>query len=492
MRWARRDWRRAMSRSYKGNKLKKNRVYSGADLQRIFGVCSNTISNWVNGGLIASDGKRPYLFRGGQVMQFLRTRQERAKTTLLPGEFKCGVCKSAVFPDVATLQIGPAKNGAAMGMGTCLECGGHIRKFVCEADFVIFERLRDPNTTVGSLHEGMRADNGGIGISKQKLDQHWYVENDRTLYQWQFHAGHLVEQTIDQHLAAIRFFEDVLDGKPFEKLTIRDVDLVRSALKDAISAQGEARKSRSTVSHQASQIMAFLEWLIKQDGFKRLPKDLPNYMKMPKAVYAKALASEEKAYPSIEVAEKLLLGMPSEKLADNRARAMVAIAYLGALRADTITSLRICHFDAVNKKILQDASVSRAKNGKSLKIDWFPISDSFADAIEDWIDVLASKGLSGQDALFPNLRVLQHRKNLKDPCRAPIEPMASKDAVSKAFALACRDIVENYNPHSVKDTVAAERDRRPLTERQRRAWSQNMGHDSETTTQRHYGTIGDE
>ncbi|MBM1690786.1 tyrosine-type recombinase/integrase [Sulfitobacter geojensis] len=481
-----------MSRSYKGIKLKKNRVYSGADLQRIFSVSANTISNWVKGGLRASDGKRPYLFRGGQVMEFLKARRERAKTKPRFGEFKCGVCKAAVFAQVASLKIEPAKNGAKMGVGMCSECGGHIRKFVSEADLVVFERLRDPNTTVDSLYEGMRSDPGGIGICIKKLSHHWHGANDRTLYEWQFYAGHLAQQTIDQHLAAIRFFEDSLEGKSFEKLTIRDVDLVRSALKEAVSARGETRKSRSTVSHQASQIMAFLEWLIIQDGFKRLPQDLPNYIKMPKAIYAKALQSEEKAYPSIEEAEALLLGMPAATVAQRRSRAMVAIAYLGALRADTVTSLRICHFDVENRQILQDANVSRTKNGKSLRIDWFPIPDGFVAAVKEWIAVLDRAGLSGQDALFPSLRVLQHRKDLKSSNRTPIEPMASKDAVSKAFASACRDMVVKYSPHSVKDTLAVERDRKPLTERQRRAWSLNMGHDSEATTQKHYGTIGDD
>lgn len=170
-----------MSRSYKGIRLKKNRVYSGADLKRILGPSPNTISNWVKGGLKPSDGKRPYLFRGGVVMEFLRARQERAKTTLRSGEFKCGACKAAVFPAVASLHIGPAKNGAKMGMGVCSECGGHIRKFVSAADLAVFERLRDPNTTEDSLHEGMRASPGGIGICEEKLSHHWHGANDRTL-----------------------------------------------------------------------------------------------------------------------------------------------------------------------------------------------------------------------------------------------------------------------------------------------------------------------
>lgn len=481
-----------MSRSYKGIKLKKNRVYAGTDLQHIFGVSANTISNRVKGGLKTSDDKRPYLFRGGRVMAFLKERQYRSKTTLHSGEFKCGACKAAVFPKVVSLQIRSAKNGAMMGIGVCSECGGHIRKFVSKVDLEVFELLRDPNTTVESLREGMRADPDGICNSREKFEFSWYGANDRTLYDWQVHAGYLAEQTVDQHLAAIRLFEDVLQGKPFDKLTSRYVNLVRDALKDALATRGAGSKSRSAVSHQSSHIIAFLEWLIIQDGFKRLPRDLPNYMKLPKAVYAKALPSEEKAYPNIQEAEELLFGMPAMTLADKRARAMLAIAYLGALRADTVTSLRICHFDVENKKILQDANASRTKNGKSLKIDWFPIPDLFAVTVKEWCAVLKEKGLSGQDALFPSLKVLQHRADLKATNRVPIEPMASKDAVSKAFAVACCKNPVKYNPHSVKDTLAAERDRRSLTERQRRAWSQNMGHDRDTTTQRHYGTIGDD
>ncbi|MFT6676376.1 MAG: hypothetical protein ACJAVM_002579, partial [Sulfitobacter sp.] len=143
-----------MSRSYKGIKLKKNRVYSGADLQRIFSVSANTISNWVKGGLTASDRQRPYRFRGGQVMEFLNARRERAKTKPRFGEFKCGVCKAAVFAEVESLRLGPAKNGAKMGRGMCSECGGHIRKFVSDADLVVFERLRDPNSTFSKNRHG--------------------------------------------------------------------------------------------------------------------------------------------------------------------------------------------------------------------------------------------------------------------------------------------------------------------------------------------------
>ncbi|WP_283428122.1 tyrosine-type recombinase/integrase, partial [Shimia sagamensis] len=376
-----------------------------------------------------------------------------------------------------------------MAFGQCSECKCQVRKFFSEADLAVFEQLCNPNTTVDSSHERIGRHPGGIGISAETDDPRWWGVNDRVVYDWQVHAGRLTEQTVDQHLSAIRYMEDVLQGKPFDRLTIRDVDLVRSALKEAMMTKGEGQKSRSTASHQASQIMGFLEWLIKQDGYKRLPADLPSYIQLPKAAYAKAMPKGEKAYASLEEAEELLQRMPKLSLADRRARAMVAIAYLGALRADTVTSLRLAHFDRERRQIIQDANTSRTKNGKSLRISWFPIAEVFVTAVVDWVDHMQSLGLRGEDALFPSLPELKRRSYLQIPERKPIEPMASKDAVAKAFALACHDTEVKYNPHSVKDTFAAEHDRRPLTQQQRKAWSENMGHESEKITETHYGKL---
>jgi hypothetical protein len=81
-----------MSRTYSGIKLKKNRVYSGKELQERYSVVVNTISNWVKGGLQPSDRKRPHLFRGGRLNDFHNTRRERLKTQVKPGESKCSGC----------------------------------------------------------------------------------------------------------------------------------------------------------------------------------------------------------------------------------------------------------------------------------------------------------------------------------------------------------------------------------------------------------------
>ncbi|PIB26447.1 hypothetical protein BFP76_11025 [Amylibacter kogurei] len=70
--------------------------------------------------------------------------------------------------------------------------------------------------------------------------------------------------------------------------------------------------------------------------------------------------------------------------------------------------------------------------------------------------------------------------------------MATTHAVTKAFAMACRNSPEKITPHSAKHSIAAERDRRRLSHEQRKAWSENIGHDNETITEQYYGKLSDD
>lgn len=74
----------------------------------------------------------------------------------------------------------------------------------------------------------------------------------------------------------------------------------------------------------------------------------------------------------------------------------------------------------------------------------------------------------------------------------PIIPTATKHVVTEAFNVACRNNDVKYTPHSSRHTLAAERDASPLTHEQRKAWSEAMGHETEQTTDVHYGRLSDE
>ncbi|THH37438.1 site-specific integrase [Aliishimia ponticola] len=474
-----------MSRSYKGITLKHHRVYSAQDLMVAFKVSKNTVSNWVIAGLQRVDQERPHLFRGATVNTFHDARRKRDRTSLRPGEFKCTGCNMAIFPVPGTVVEEPSRNGTKLLSARCSECGGHVYRFASVAKKEPCAGQPDPNTTETCAHEENTSARSRIGISHTNF----CGPNERLLYAWQKHAGQFSDKTIDRHLTAIRWLEDFLDGKPFVKLTLEDCYAVRDHLKASLHPGAPNPKSKSTVQHTASHLRDFFEWLLKQPEHRRLPAGLPDALRLPRAAYSASLPKAPKAYPSLEEARNLLKGMPSKTTIQKRDRAIFALAFLGALRADTSISLRLGDVDCTGAKIIQNADTARTKNGKSLQIAWFPIPEDLRAAVIDWVAFMEGAGFTPEDALFPQKNAFNGRRTFPARRNQPIAPMTSCHSVSVAFEVACNGHHTKYTPHSAKHTIAAERDRRRLTSEQRKAWSENMGHENEQITSSHYGKL---
>ncbi len=326
---------------------------------------------------------------------------------------------------------------------------------------------------------------GGIWINVGNQSAIYSSENDRIIHKWQSYAGRYDEKTIVKHLAAIRYFEQCLSGKSFGKLRIDDFAAVRDDLKRRADVTADDKISASSIKHTISYLGSFFDWLIGQEGYRRLPRDFRGYLVVPKAILAKSAQTKQKDFPSIEEAEQLLLDMPSASLTEMRSRAIFAVAFLGALRADTIASLRLRHIQIEQRLIIQDGAVSRTKAGKSITIFWFPIAKTFEEIVVEWIERLRMLGFQDNDALFPDAKWLKHKVELAK--QIPI--MSTTYAVTDAFKVASRGLTVPYTPHAAKHTIGAERDARPLTHQERKAWSLNMGHETEQITERHYGTM---
>lgn len=481
-----------MSRSYKNVFPKKNWVYSVEEVMNLYSVTANTVSNWVGDGLTPSDARRPHLFQGSELQRFHQVRRQQIAIKLRPGEFKCFRCKASVFPKIDTVRDSSANGRKHMYNAECPNCSSHVWKASNETDCDIIEACRNPNTTRSCLHEEDRSVPSGVWITEGFKTEVRHSQNDRIIHEWLIYAGQYDVKTIDRHLAAIRYCENFLAGKPFSKLSRDDVAKVRKDLKRRADTGVLDCLSASSIRHTASHLSAFFNWLVKQDGFKCLPQDLQGYLKLPQAVLASAASVKQKDYPALEEAESLLNTMPSQSLVDQRARAIFALAFLGALRADTLISLRIKHVDISRRLILQDAGPVRAKAGKSIDILWFPIPKCFEKAVIEWIQALMSLGFTSEDALFPDNIWLKHRPKVSSLDRKPVPVMSTKHAVSEAFSIACRESGVKYTPHSAKHCIGAERDERPLTQLERKAWSENMGHENEQITERHYGKLGNE
>lgn len=364
-------------------------------------------------------------------------------------------------------------------------CSSKVQKITHETDCDNFQDCRNPNTPTDCCREEKTDLRGGIGINVGNQSAIYSSENDRIIHKWQRYAGRYDEKTIVKHLAAIRYFEQFLSGKSFNKLRTEDFEAVRDDLKRRANVTADDRMSASSIKHTISYLGSFFDWLIGQEGFRRLPRDFRGYLAVPKAVIARSAQKKQKYFPSIEEAEQHLLAMPSNSLAEMRSRAIFALAFLGALRADAIASLRLRHIQIAQRLIIQDGAVSRTKAGKSITIFWFPIAKTFEEIVVAWIKRLRMLGFQDTDALFPDTKWLKHKTDQAKQ----IPVMSTPYAVSEAFRVASRDLTVPYTPHAAKHTIGAERDARPLTHQQRKAWSLNMGHETEQITERHYGTM---
>ena len=76
-----------MRRRHPNPRLAKiHRNYTVEEVASLFGVHRNTVRDWVKRGLPTSDGRRPMLILGRDLVAFLSARRAKNKRTCHPGE----------------------------------------------------------------------------------------------------------------------------------------------------------------------------------------------------------------------------------------------------------------------------------------------------------------------------------------------------------------------------------------------------------------------
>lgn len=474
-----------MSRAYRGVHPKVNCVYSVNCLMELYSVMRNTVTNWVKQGLKPSDDRHPYVFNGTEVKRFHEERRQRTKTQLRIGEFKCRHCKAATFPEGSTVEVRLCTSAKCMLAALCFDCQKPVSKILKKTDCDKVQKCRNTGTTLDTADEEVAQIPSGIGKDRGVPVQFTYSINDRILFEWMRYAGRLDTKTVDAHLRSIRTFERFHQGKPFERVKKEDISRFRNNQKDRANAEN-MRLSVSTIRHRASHLKAFFEWLLKQPGYKRLDQTLPDYFALPKKFAAQALPTEEKPAPTIDQVNKMLAAMPTTSILQRRDRAMVALPFLGALRADTTTSLRIKHLIVRDQQIIQNSAESRTKNGKNLIIYWFPVSLCIREACTNWLEEIRALGFREEDPLFPSKFDLMKPPAMDVP---RVKPMDSTSSIQKSFKTAGAMIGEAFSPHSAKHTIGQLMYHLCKTAKERKAWSLNMAHDREVVTETYYNKI---
>lgn len=474
-----------MARSYKSIRCKKHQVYTVQQVMDLYGVCRNTVSNWVRSGLAPSPCEGTQIFRGSELSKFHEMQAARRKHELRFGEFFCLKCRAAVRPDHDQIDLSGRDRSA---WSKCPNCQGVLSKILHATECDALKKAHIHSTPPDYGDEVIVPVPARIVKILDSYADKTPTANDRILLEWQDYAGRWDEKTVDAHLTAIREFEVSMNCRPFVELKKSDVSTYRDSLLKRVE---DGAISRSTASHRASSIRAFIDWLAKQEGYRRLSKSLPDYCELPKKMKQAGAIRKIKEYPSLEEAERMLVAMPETCLLDRRHRAIFATACLTGLRAGAIATIRRMHIDLSARQVIQDGNVMRAKNGKSYVANFFPRCEVFEKELIGWVNCLEKQGLKENDAVFPSMADLSSDR-LARPNRDAIEPMSAESAVTAAFAAASKSAVRDYTPHSARHMLKALGDELCNSEERRKAWSQNLGHEEISITNRHYGKVSDE
>jgi len=319
-------------------------------------------------------------------------------------------------------------------------------------------------------------------------------ENERVKRDYSFFlqaAAGKQEATIDAALRAIERFETSTSRKPFSKFRVEQARSFRAGLLDLTGRDGKPM-SAATITTTLKHLRNFFLWLSREPGFRsKLNANDANYFTPSDQDRRIAGARREGPVPSLNDIAHVLRVMPSTAIIEKRNRAVIAFAILTGARDGALASLRLKHVNLAARTVFQDGREVNTKRRKTFVTHFFPIGPEPLDIVADYIATLTGElGFTPDDPLFPSTLMVQSEGRsfaavglTRTPWRTtgPI-----RDIFRDAFAAAGLPYV---NPHSLRKTLVRLGESICQSPEEWKAWSQNLGHESEMTTFVGYGQV---
>lgn len=315
----------------------------------------------------------------------------------------------------------------------------------------------------------------------------FHAENERMKRQyleWLRDADGKDEKTLDQVAASIRDFEMALGVKPFKAFHRDWGRRYKTHLEKCRNSSTGQPLSLTTRDARLSRVKAFFKWLAYQPGYKsRICISDVEYLNNNAKDARAAHAQRPVRYPSLQQCDHAFRLMPDEDEVQRRDKAMFALLMITGARAGAVSSLRLGHVDIVEGMIFQDGREVRTKAAKTIETWYFPVDRMYRNCFESWVTYLREEKLFGpQDALFPKLvsGVKEGRFCHEGFSR---EPYSGSQMVNSVVRNAFKQAgLHGFTPHSFRKTLALLGDELCKSMEARKAWSQNLGHESLATT----------
>jgi integrase/recombinase XerD len=204
-----------------------------------------------------------------------------------------------------------------------------------------------------------------------------------------------------------------------------------------------------------------------------------------------ATARREKYVATLDEIKRVLALMPSATPIERRNQALIAFTILTGARDGALATFRLKHVSMAGQTVSNDAREVRTKGRKTFTSIFFPVGPEPVAIVADYVAMLTGElGFGPDDHLFPATRVGRgedrgfQAEGLSKQAWRTAEPI--RQIFRAAFSAAG---LPYANPHSFRNTLVRLGERLCRTPEEWKAWSQNLGHESEATTYVGYGHV---
>jgi site-specific recombinase XerC len=397
-----------MSRCYNPAKFHRHWVYNRKEICEILGISDNTISNMIGRGLEPIDDKRPQIFSGHVLRQFLTKLRWPYGRQPENGRLYCPSCSSFRPLLSATIKSLPTGIACYAVTGACTDC--HDMLQVTVSYTVLPQILAAPHNTIEDPSDVMDGGiSGGIGRSGASIPPETHKSNLRWLYSYRIYLEHSRERkddTIDEHLRALNRMSDFFGHKPFEKVTLQDVIGFKNELRRLRDQGGKQGLSRSTVVHTLDRCGSLFKWLHEEQDVP-IERGLAGYFNSSRKERASAAAMVKEISLTFDQALCLFKAMPTTSPIELRNRAVVAMFVVTGIRISALISLRGKHVNMHTRWISQDPQEVDTKQDKYIRTYCLDLGHGLLDAITEWAKWRAVNGFHDQAAFFLPDRYIQ-------------------------------------------------------------------------------------
>lgn len=316
----------------------------------------------------------------------------------------------------------------------------------------------------------------------------------REFYDWLKASRGFSANTIQCYEKAIWLWEDFSNKADFRSFNKTKAGEFQDWLKNKNKTNSQNKISMSYCYDNIRHLKVFFDWLSKQPSYKsKINQTAVEYLNLSKKEVREARQSKSVKYPTLEMIKMVIENLKGKTEIEMRDRALFALAFLTGARITAIRTLPMESFDKKELIINQDPALGvQTKFSKKITSVLIPFGyKESIDYLVEWFDYLErEKGFKSYDPIFPATKIENGKDNISYYNTGLVEAKFFKNSNSlrKIFEKRFKQAgLEYYHPHTFRHSWVKEMIKLPLTEEEKKAISQNLGHEDVATTFGSYG-----